>query len=353
MRWSRHTDNVANSSDVSSKNEATRRVWQEKSSRAVENPLCSANNSRVQRKSTSELLMMWGRYPHHRYLPHIGDLDVITTTWFEHATFWSTWSQQQIACSHFATAQHCSQTCTVNCKGNGHNWHQHRRPTSPQLPAANSSPTSQVSAGSSTTGFAPLRFPRKLIPQRRSWLTTTPAWLMVPPILTHGWLPLSLNLGLRRNHTACNPSSQDTDDELQTLMASNIALRLEKQDPGAIVSTHRGPPAGQPRPYVSAPLRLQVFHHRLRLHRPDHVFRSPPTLPPILERLRNTLRGEMVWQPRTRWLSRHRQHRKLQWRQLEERSYARSWTREIIACGWESVVFCKQLVCSVNPQVNY
>jgi hypothetical protein len=62
-------------------------------------------------------------------------------------------------------------------------------------------------------------FPRKLIPQRRSWLTTTPAWLMAPLILTYGWLPPSLNLGWRRDHTARNPSSQDTDDELPTLMA--------------------------------------------------------------------------------------------------------------------------------------
>jgi hypothetical protein len=28
------------------------------------------NNSRVQCKSTSELIMMWGMYPQHRYLPH-------------------------------------------------------------------------------------------------------------------------------------------------------------------------------------------------------------------------------------------------------------------------------------------
>jgi hypothetical protein len=106
----------------------------------------------------------------------------------------------------------------------------------------------------------------------KSRTATTPAWLMVPPIFTHGWLPLSLNLGLLRDHTARNPSSQDTDDELQTLLASFIALRLKKQVSGAIVSTHSDPPAGQPRPHVSAPLRPQVFHYHLRLHLPEPCF---------------------------------------------------------------------------------
>jgi hypothetical protein len=55
---SRQTDNVASSSDVSRKNEATRAVGQWNSSRVVENSLCSANNSLVQCKSTIELLTM-------------------------------------------------------------------------------------------------------------------------------------------------------------------------------------------------------------------------------------------------------------------------------------------------------
>jgi hypothetical protein len=37
----------------------------------VENPLCSANNSLVQCKSTSELLTMWGRYAHPSIPPPI------------------------------------------------------------------------------------------------------------------------------------------------------------------------------------------------------------------------------------------------------------------------------------------
>jgi hypothetical protein len=230
---------------------------------------------------------MWGRYPPHLYLPPYWwpRRDLNNTQLSDRRDH-----NNRFSCSHFTTVQHCSQTCTVHCKGNGHNWRQNRRPTS-QLPAAPSSPTSQVSAGSSTTGFAFLRFPRKLIPERRSWLTTTLAWLRHSHILNYGWLPLSLNLGLLRDHAARNPSSQDTDDDLQTLMASNIALRLKKQVSGAIASTHSDPPARQPRPYISAPLRFQVFHHHLRLHRPDHAFRSPPTLSHMLQRLRNNLRG--------------------------------------------------------------
>jgi hypothetical protein len=87
----------------------------------------------------------------------------------------------------------------------------------------------------------------------------TSAQLMaLPSSLTDDCL-LSLNLGLRRGHTARNPSSQDTEDELPTLMVSNIALRLEKQVPGVIVSAYCDMSAGQPRPYVSDSLRLQVF----------------------------------------------------------------------------------------------
>jgi hypothetical protein len=47
-----------------------------------------------------------------------------------------------------------------------------------------------------------------------------PCLAKAPPILTHGCLLLSLNLGLRRDNMARCPSSQDTDDELPTLMAS-------------------------------------------------------------------------------------------------------------------------------------
>jgi hypothetical protein len=79
-RWSRHIDNVASSSDVSSKNEATSEPDNRIHRVVVENPLCSANNSLVQCKSTSELLTMWGRYPHHRYLTPINIFMTLNNT---------------------------------------------------------------------------------------------------------------------------------------------------------------------------------------------------------------------------------------------------------------------------------
>jgi cleavage and polyadenylation specificity factor subunit 1 len=56
-------------------------------------------------------------------------------------------------------------------------------------------------------------------------------------------------------------ASQDTDDELRTLLASNPAPRLEEQQvPGISVSIYCDTSAGKPRLYVPASLRLQVFH---------------------------------------------------------------------------------------------
>jgi hypothetical protein len=49
-------------------------------------------------------------------------------------------------------------------------------------------------------------------------------------------------------------ASQDSDDELRTLLASNTALRLEKQQVSGC-----GTSAGKPRPFVPASLRLRVF----------------------------------------------------------------------------------------------
>jgi hypothetical protein len=55
-------------------------------------------------------------------------------------------------------------------------------------------------------------------------------------------------------------ASQESDDALRTLLASDTALRLEKQPvPGTAVSIYCDTSAGKPRPYVPAPLRLQVF----------------------------------------------------------------------------------------------
>jgi hypothetical protein len=54
--------------------------------------------------------------------------------------------------------------------------------------------------------------------------------------------------------------SQERDDELRALLASDTALLLEKhQIPGTTVSIYCGTSGGKPRPYVPAPLRLQVF----------------------------------------------------------------------------------------------
>jgi hypothetical protein len=55
-------------------------------------------------------------------------------------------------------------------------------------------------------------------------------------------------------------ASQDSDDELQTLLQSNTALRLEKLPiPGTRVSVYCDNSAGRSRPYIPAPPRFQVF----------------------------------------------------------------------------------------------
>jgi hypothetical protein len=55
-------------------------------------------------------------------------------------------------------------------------------------------------------------------------------------------------------------ASQDSDDELRALLASNTALQLEKHlIPGTALSIYCDTSTGKPRPYVPAPLRLQVF----------------------------------------------------------------------------------------------
>jgi cleavage and polyadenylation specificity factor subunit 1 len=55
-------------------------------------------------------------------------------------------------------------------------------------------------------------------------------------------------------------AAQNSDEELRTLLAANNALRLEKQPiPGTTVSIYCDTSAGKSRPYIPAPLRLQVF----------------------------------------------------------------------------------------------
>jgi hypothetical protein len=58
-------------------------------------------------------------------------------------------------------------------------------------------------------------------------------------------------------------ASQDGDDELRTLLGSTTVRRLEKLPiPGTTVSIYCDTSAGRSRPYVPAPLRLQVFRPR-------------------------------------------------------------------------------------------
>jgi hypothetical protein len=55
-------------------------------------------------------------------------------------------------------------------------------------------------------------------------------------------------------------ASQEDDGKLRALLASDMALRLEKQQiPGTAVSIYCDTSAGKPRPYVPGALRLQVF----------------------------------------------------------------------------------------------
>jgi hypothetical protein len=95
-------------------------------------------------------------------------------------------------------AQRCSLTCISNCKGNGHNRHPQRHPTSLQPPAVASSPTPPVQQ---EPGSHLCVFPRKLIWKRRSCIHYGHCAANGTTIHTYGWLPLSLNLGLRREPT--------------------------------------------------------------------------------------------------------------------------------------------------------
>jgi hypothetical protein len=56
-------------------------------------------------------------------------------------------------------------------------------------------------------------------------------------------------------------ASQDSGDELKTLLEATFALRLEKLPmPATAVSIYCDMSAGRSRPYVSAPVLLQTFH---------------------------------------------------------------------------------------------
>jgi hypothetical protein len=100
-------------------------------------------------------------------------------------------------------------------------------------------------------------FPRKIITQRRSHIHYNPHLRMTASWPQPGIMP---GPHVASFSGSChNLSLQDTDEELQTLMASNIALRFMKQIPGTTVSTYCDMSAGQSRPYVSDSLCLQVF----------------------------------------------------------------------------------------------
>jgi hypothetical protein len=94
--------------------------------------------------------------------------------------------------------QRWSLTCIVSCKGNGHKRHPQRHPTPLQPPAASSSPTLPVQQ---VPGSHLRVFHRKLIPQRRSRIHYDHCAANGTTIHTYGWLPLSLNMGLRREPT--------------------------------------------------------------------------------------------------------------------------------------------------------
>jgi hypothetical protein len=64
-------------------------------------------------------------------------------------------------------------------------------------------------------------------------------------------------------------TAQTSNDVLQTLLQSNTALRLEKQHiSGTTVSIYCDTSAGKPRPYIPAPLRLQMFESVHNLSHP-------------------------------------------------------------------------------------
>jgi cleavage and polyadenylation specificity factor subunit 1 len=70
-------------------------------------------------------------------------------------------------------------------------------------------------------------------------------------------------------------AAQNREDELRRLLAANNALRLEKQHvPSITVSIYCDTSAGEPRPYISAPLRLQVFQSAHDLSHPglDNIY---------------------------------------------------------------------------------
>jgi hypothetical protein len=134
-----------------------------------------------------------------------------------------------------------------------------------------------------------------------------------------------------------NPSSQDTDDELPTLMASNITLRLGEQVPGATVTRlpdnldrtfHALYASSVPSSSLSPSTRPRV---------PVATYASPHASTPTQHSPRGwcgnlaqghglvtlTSQAPVTSGPRTKLRA--------------------SRTIEIIACSWETVVFHEQL----------
>jgi hypothetical protein len=181
---------------------------------------CAQRSERVQCKSTNELLM-WGEVLAHPYLPppHIAD----------------------------HTAAH---VCT--------------RATGRTFIADKSSKRRFLN----DTGSYLCVFPCKVIPQHRSGIHYGLCSTNGIIILTYGWLPLSLNLGLRRDHTARSPSSQDIDDELQHLwhQSSLYGSRNKTQAPSSPHTVTRLPD-NLDRTFQPLNASKCSSHHR-RLHLP-------------------------------------------------------------------------------------
>jgi hypothetical protein len=178
-RWSRHTDNVEGSSDVKSKKEATRQS-DNRNHRVQLGIRCVPRTTPSAVRKNHKQSVSVGEVSADRYLPHIGDLNVIMATWFEqHATFWSTWSHNNNNRSPAAIVpphnvapipaySSCKTTSTTDVSSVARHHYSHR-PHLHHLPVQR--------RFLNDTGSRLCVFPRNLNSQRRSWLTTTTAWL--------------------------------------------------------------------------------------------------------------------------------------------------------------------------------
>jgi hypothetical protein len=254
---------------------------------------------------------MWGRYPPPiDTSPHIGDPVVITTTWLQHATFWSTWSQQQqIACSHCTTAQHCSQPWTFVMENNDVNTgaRHHYNPTGRTFIADN--------------------------PSKRRFLNDRVPWRahLTTQVVTH--YDTCVANGTSHSHsrmTAVWPQPGITPGPhgTQPLVAGH-----RRRTPNTYGVKHRSTAreASHRRHCLNTPRPAYQTTSTVRFS-PFTPLSVPPSYPSPSTPI-NNLRGRVVWQLRTgRWLP-NRQRRRLQWRHLQERLYAAVGTIAWVACS--------------------